>query len=105
MRTSYQIYCDYRRAISKASQLETLATTIRYVGRRYVSEEIETLSQKWQRDPINIVRGKGNEIYSGLISEADRLKSLATTIRRIATRNYNAEMRALELARTRSSSN
>ena len=101
MRTSYQIYCDYVRAITKANRIEGVARTLNTVSNRYLSDEIDNLSQQWQGDAIHIVRSKGAEISTSITDQARNLFRLADTMRAIARRNYNAEMRALELARIR----
>ncbi|MBQ4569181.1 MAG: hypothetical protein IJA62_03920 [Ruminococcus sp.] len=103
MRNSYQIYCDYVRAISKASQLDRIARTLHGTKNRYVLEQVEELACSWQGDPIYILREKGDQIALCINDRANELQRLAETIRTIAVRNYNAEMRALELARNRES--
>ena len=52
---------------------------------------------------MDVVKSKGHEINSDLQLRARNLKRIADVIRAIARRNYVAEMRALEIARTRGS--
>lgn len=102
MKTEYQVYCDYVKAKQKANAIDIIANRIISISQNSVVEELEDLNRKWQGDTIDIVKSKGMEINGDLNATARNLKKIAATIRRIAKRNYIAEMKAIEIARNRS---
>lgn len=101
MKTSYQIYCDYSKAISKAKTLESMAEKINSVAISEIVDGTANLNASWQATPMTVVRGKSVEIAEDLKNQSKNLMSIATAIRRIARRNFDAEMRSLELAKKR----
>lgn len=101
MKTSYQIYCDYSKAISKARTLESMAEKINSVAMSEIVEETANLNASWQATSMTIVSGKSIEIADDLKNQSKNLLNIATAIRRIARRNFDAEMRSLELAKKR----
>lgn len=101
MSNEYQVYCDYLKASIKANAIEKIADRIYSIGEVGVVEELQELNLSWKSDSMDIVKSKGYEINDELQLRAHNLKRIADVIRAIARRNYAAEMRALEIARTR----
>lgn len=103
MRTSYQIYCDYIQAVAKASMLDNIADRLERTSRKIV-EEKDVLKASWQGNPMQVVEAKSYEINDEIRVQVSKLRHIANVARTIARRNYNTEMRALEIARNRENS-
>ncbi|WP_407385740.1 hypothetical protein [Ruminococcus sp.] len=97
----YQIYCNYVNANIKAEQLEVIAATMLRSAQGDEALCQGYLANGWQGDAMNLFRGKCSEVTSQRNRTAQELKRIAQTIRRVAERNYKAEMKALEIARNR----
>lgn len=102
MKTEFQVYCDYVKAKQRASSIDLIAERIKSISQNGVVENLENLNTRWQGESMDIVRTKGMEINGDINATVRNLKKIADTIRRIAKRNYVAEIKAIEIARSRS---
>lgn len=101
MKQDYQIYCDYKKAINKANQIENYAKKILSVSQEELGSEMKSLSAVWKGEGMNIFQRKYLETNSQVTETYRDLIKIAKLIREVAEKNYRAEMRALEIARKR----
>lgn len=104
MNKKYQIYCDYKKAIEKATELEKLSRDISKLAEEDVRNETNMLDKYWKGTGKDIFGSKLNVTADDIMEISRRLKQTANTIKIIAQKNYSAEMKALEIAQKRSSS-
>lgn len=97
----HQIYCNYMAAKLKADELDVIANTMIRSAESDESLCQGHLTSGWQGDAMNLFRGKCSDVTQQRIRIARELRRIADTIRRVAERNYRAEMRALEIAQQR----
>ena len=97
----YKIYCDYMNAKIKAHELEVIAEMMKKSACADDALCQGYLANGWHGDAMNLFRGKSHEITAQRIRISQELRKIAMTIRRVAERNFKAEMRALEIARNR----
>lgn len=103
MRSSGEIRMDFQNALEQARRLEELADSLdrRVTGR--LEETGQSLRAVWKGDSGTRYAGKTQELRRQVRRSAQTLRDTAGEIRRIARSVYEAEMRALEIARNRTS--
>ena len=102
MMNAFELYCDYMAARRQADELDTIARKLSSVANSYLPQTNEKLNAGWNGDASELFLSKQNRRLEELRSQAERLRKAADTIRRIAKRTYDAEMKALEISKTRS---
>lgn len=100
-KSSYEIRMNYKRAVAQANSLEQIAADMRNSADKDLQECISEISCNWAGNNANAYMAKCQRLSESVKRTAENLKKTADTIRRIAKNTYTAEMRALELARTR----
>ena len=98
--TRYQLYINLLSANSRASELERTSARIKAVAADLQAKTAET-SANWQGAASKEFAAKGRILHAKLIKEAQSLQQTADTIRRIAKRTYETELKALEMANQR----
>lgn len=101
MSKRYQIYCDYRKAISKADELVKYANKLRSIATDEINCEPGVLEKSWTGTGKDIISGKLRNTGNDIVEVSKNLIKVANTIKGIAEKNYRAEMRALEIAQNR----
>jgi len=103
MKSSSEIRFDFRNAMEQAKKLDALADSIdrRVAGK--LDETAQSVHAAWKGDSATRYIGKTQELRRQVHQTANSLRDIAEDIRRIARRIYEAEMRALEIARSRNS--
>lgn len=99
--TEYQLYCNFKNANKKASELDEIAESIRNLANRKISDEINQLKANWSGESSDAFVSKMNLLAEKSRREADKITEIANTIRKVAQRTYDTEMRALEISRRR----
>lgn len=99
---AFEIYCNYAAACRQARELENISRKIKHNAESYISGMIRSLDSHWNGDASKAFIEKEKRLAEKMLNEALSLQQVADTIRRIAQRTYEAEMRALELSRKRS---
>lgn len=95
------IRMNFNNALRQAEQLDRLATELSRLSGNELSGSLSSIAAAWKGDSSNLFLQKGNALAGQISDSANALRSAASDIRSIAQRTYNAEMRALELARLR----
>ena len=99
-KTAYSIYLDYQKAMKQADQLEGAAKIIRN-ERKNVQASQKSISAAWQGDNATKFIKKVNVVEEDLDSIAKNVQNAANVIRQIAKETYEAEQKALDLAKAR----
>ncbi|HIQ98952.1 MAG TPA: PPE domain-containing protein [Candidatus Scybalocola faecavium] len=97
------IEINFKNACNQASQLEQLAQELNQIAASQLSGTLQSVAGSWKGDSANLFLQKGNSLVDQISASAQALKDAAASIKTIAKNTYNAEMRALELARIRES--
>lgn len=96
---------NYNRAIQQASELDEIANNLSRLTSSEFAETMQNISANWKGENANKYLKKGERLQSDMSSTAKSLHGVASEIRRIAKRIYDAEMYALALARAREYNN
>lgn len=100
-KTAFLITLDYQRAIRNANSLDTIAADIlKYRGN--LNDNAAKCNRDWKGDNAIVFTNKERRVSDNLEQIAANIRNTAETIRRVAKRTYDAEMRTLEIARNRS---
>lgn len=98
--TRFELYVNLRSANSRASELDRTASRIKKAAENLQSE-LNGISANWQGAACSAYIDKGRTLIGKMNQEAKSLNRAAETIRRIAQRTYEAEIKALEAASQR----
>lgn len=101
MVNKYQLYADWISANARAADLERLADRLKCLAESTVTKEMSYLKENWTGSASKEYLAKGNRLKNKMLEESRSLRTVALTIRRIAQRTYESEIRALELANSR----
>ena len=93
---------NYSRALQQAERLEEIAARIKGEICGNISDIIETSRCCWKGNPANNYCEKLRRLLEELRVAAVNYEKIAQTIRSIAKRNFDKEMRAIQIARERS---
>lgn len=99
--TKYQLYCNFNLANKKADELDEIANSIKILANIIISDNINQIRANWSGDASNEFIKKLNAFSEKCKREADSISDIANTIRRVAKRTYDTEMKALEISRKR----
>lgn len=100
-KTMYTIQMNFQRAKSQADKLERIARDLSRVADNDMSGCMRDVSANWKGENAKIYVNKGYAVAENIRSIASGLNQAAATVRTIAQNTYNAERRALELAKKR----
>lgn len=101
MATKLELYIDLLQANAKASELDRLAGTLKTLADTKIQQELVQLCQKWTGSASREYIAQGKRLQTAILAEVRNLTAEAQTIRTIAKRTYDTEMRALEMAHNR----
>lgn len=95
------IQMNFSNAMRQAQALENLASELNRLSGQELSSSLSSIAGAWKGDSASLFLQKGDRLAGQISGSATALYNAARDIRSIARRTYNAEMRALELARLR----
>lgn len=101
MKSSSEIRFDFQNAMEQAKKLDALADNIERRVVNKLDETSQSVHAAWKGDSANRYLIKTQELQRQIRQTANALRNTAQDIRQIARRIYEAEMRALEIARNR----
>lgn len=96
-----QIMIDYKQAINQAKKLEQIANNLKQLSKSKMGDTMGTLKQAWQSDNSSQYYNKVARVQDDIETTADNVRKVAQAIRTTAEAVKRAELRALEIARTR----
>ncbi len=101
MKSSSEIRFDFQNAMEQARRLDALADSLERRVAGKLDETAQSVHAAWKGSSANRYISKTQELRAQVRQSARTLRDIADDIRRIARRIYEAEMRALEIARRR----
>lgn len=101
--TEREIKLNYQQAIKEASRLEEIASKLENLSSSKLSNTVGTLKQAWQSDSSPQYYHKVDKVQGDINATAKQVRKIANSIRTTADAVRNSEMKAIEIAKTRSS--
>lgn len=101
MKSEFQIFCDYKRAVDKANLLLRIASNMESLAQEKMGNQMNRISKCWSGEGKDIFTTKMRLTAEDISETAESLRSVANTIQTIAQQNYTAEMKALETIKTK----
>lgn len=96
-----EILFNYRQAIRQAERLETVADNIEKMANDKMGVTISSLRNAWQSDSSPQYYKKIGQVQEDIRSHGEDVRKVAESIRETAEEIKRAELRALEIARSR----
>lgn len=91
------IKMNYRQAIAQANKLSDAAEDLRRLADADLGNSLDNVRSAWTGSNANLFIQKGETLKSQLTKTAQSMENTAKTIREIAKRIHDAEMRNLNL--------
>lgn len=101
MANEISIKVDFIKAKRQAEEFEKIADQLRAIANGEIDGAMSGVSSGWKGDSADLFLKKGNKLKEDVIKTANQLDAAARTLRQNAQSIYNAEMRALEIAKKR----
>ena len=101
MSSEVSIYFDFKRARDQAEALENLANQLKTLSDSNLENTMMGISRNWTGTNANAFLGKANSLQEKIKDTSKDLDNIATDIKRIAKRIYDAEMLAIQIANER----
>lgn len=101
MATRAKIEMDFKRAMQQADRIDAIAGNLKELSNSRFESSLQNLSAAWKGENASLYIRKGNGLQGKINRTAGELHAVASDIRTIARRLYNAEMAALAIASSR----
>ncbi len=101
MASEYSITFNYNKAINQANDLADIAKEIRKVANDKMETSIQTVDKNWDGDSSKKFVNKSRQLKAKVVDSADDIDAIASAIKTMAKKIYDAEMEALRIARER----
>lgn len=99
--TRIEIMFNYNQAIRQAEKLESIAKKLNTLKDTKLENTLGTLKNAWQSDSSGQYYGKASQVQTEIGITAKNVYQIAQAIRTTAKAVKTAELRALEIARSR----
>ncbi|MBR1629552.1 MAG: hypothetical protein IJ679_09885 [Lachnospiraceae bacterium] len=103
MASRASIEFDFIQAKRSADSLDQLAGQLERLAEDELSTSLHNIRSHWTGRSSEAYAQKGHRLQEQIRSSAKNLRNVATDIRETAQRMYEAEMRAKQIAETRTS--
>jgi len=103
MKSREQIKMDFKKARAEANQLERVADQLKTLASQKLEQSMQDLSLAWTGSNSRFFLRKESQLKEDIIETARTLYEIASEIRTIARRVYEAEMQAYAIAARRDS--
>lgn len=100
--TRSEIVFNYRQALRQADKLDEIARKIEKLAAEKIDNTTGNLKSVWKSDNSSQYCGKVVEVQRGIRWNAASIRKVANSIRETAENIKRAELRALEIAQSRS---
>lgn len=101
MASKATIVFNFNQAKQQADKLDALADNLSNMSSTEFSAIMQTVSANWKGENATAYLAKGSTLQERMNETAKSLRGIASEIRTVARRIYNAEMAALALAEKR----
>lgn len=102
MASEETILFNYKRAIAQAKELAEVAKEIRNVANDKMETSIQTIDKNWDGDNSKKFIDKSKKLQEKVKNSAKDIDSISQAIKEMAKEIYDAEMRAVAIAKERS---
>jgi WXG100 family type VII secretion target len=102
MATRASIEFDYQKAMQDANKVDDIAGRLSALATSKFDSTMQNLAANWKGDNASMYLNKGAKLEDNMKKTAGELRDIASAIRRIAKRVREAELKALEIAESRS---
>jgi len=92
---------DFRLVKQKANELDEIAENLQNLSNNKFNNTMQNLSASWKGESASLYLNKGQTLQKDMIKTSKNLRQVASTIRAVARRIYEAEMEALRIAEER----
>lgn len=92
---------DFKKAKQQAKKLDDAAERFRRIANNNFQDTMQAISASWKGENSRRYLNKGTSLKNQMIRTAAKLNGIASEIRTVAQRIYNAEMQALKIAEER----
>lgn len=93
-----QIEMNYKKAIDQAKELERIAQNLTTQANGTYGNALSALAGNWKGTSADTYQTKANKVKNDVLKTAKELGEAAATIRSIAKRIRDADLKALEVA-------
>ena len=101
MASRASIEFDFHKAKAQADKLDSIADQLSRLADSKFGNTMQHLSSNWKGENASLYLDKGGRLQEQMDGTAGELHSIASDIRAIARRIYEAEMNALRIAEQR----
>lgn len=101
MATRGEIEFDFNRAREQADRIDGIADRLSKLSAKEFNNTLQNLSANWKGESALAYLSKGNRLQGEMNSTVNELRSVASDIRTIAKKIYDAEMAVLNIAENR----
>lgn len=102
MASKQTIEFNYSKAIQQANDLLEISKDIRKIATSKLNDSIQTIDKNWDGENSKKFLTKGKRLKEKIEDSADDIKSASEAIKKMAKAIYDAEMKNIETAKTRS---
>lgn len=92
---------NFRTALSQADKIDEIANDLSRLSRTDFGNALQNLSAGWKGENASMYLSKGSTLQGKMNGTSGSLHAVASDIRAIAKRLYDAEMAALAIAEDR----
>lgn len=101
MASRESIEFDFKKAKEQAEKLDEVAERLNRLSNKSFSATMQQLSSVWKGENATLYLDKGDSLQEKMNATARELQNIASDIRAVARRMYEAEMNALRIAQER----
>lgn len=99
MKTTQEVYMDFRTAQEVVRELRTIARDTRHVSNSDLQRTLSQVRNSWQGENADAFLAKGKTLQNKIELTAQTIEDIAKTIEQIARNTYNSEMEAIRQAK------
>ena len=101
MKTSQEVYMDFRAAKDVVNELRQIAREVRRTSSTDLRLALSRVRSNWRGNNADAFLDKGTKLQKNIEETANYLDSLVNDIQQIADNTYRAEMEAIKKAQER----
>lgn len=101
MASRESIEFDFKKAKEQAKKLDEVAERLNRLSNQKFSGTMQQLSSVWKGENATLYLNKGDRLQEKMNATVRELQNIASDIRVVARRMYEAEMNALRIAQER----
>lgn len=101
MTSEKTIKINFQQAKQQANRLDEIAEEMKNLSERDFADTMQIVRSNWRGENADLYISKGTRLQGNMTSTANSLHAIASEIRTVAKRIYEAEMKALRIAQER----